>query len=397
MSRTFLIVFCGLLLASNAFSTDVLLPAVFSMEHALSAPIEKVQIAMPLFIFCSAFGQLVYGSASDRFGRKPVLLAGLAVYTASALVASMAQSIEVVLIARGFQGFGSAAGIVIGRAILRDTHSGPELARIMALAMAMISFGPILAPLAGTGLVALGGWRMSFAAMVVFGVVMATICLLKLGETNQALRPDALDWGQLKEAAGRVLGHPQSRFFLIMAAALSFSIISFIAHAPRFFKTAFGWEGLAFAGAFGMMGLGIIVGQLINSRLIGRFGVLPATKGALIFLTTVCVVMALLSSTGMLPALGFGFLMFLFNCTFLSLIANSASLTLDPHPEIAGLASSIFGFVTQMVPAALTLATLGLVGGQISRWALVVSAIMLCLLIALLRYRPVLRMRAAAL
>jgi DHA1 family bicyclomycin/chloramphenicol resistance-like MFS transporter len=396
MSQKFLIVFCGLLLASNAFSTDVLLPAVFAMERDLAAPITTVQITMPLFIFASAFGQLLYGSASDRFGRKPVLLAGLAVYTVAALVATLAQSITVVLVARAFQGLGSAAGIVIGRAILRDTHAGPELARTMALAMAMISFGPILAPLAGTGLVALGGWRLSFAAMVSFGLVMSAVALTRLGETNKALRPDALDLAQLREAGMRVLSHPQSRFFLMLAGALGFLIISFIAHAPRFFKTAFGIEGLAFAAAFGVMGLGIIVGQFINSRAITAFGVLPTTRVGLAVLTAVCGLLALLAAVDRLSPVTFGVLMFLFNCAFLSLMANAASLTLDPHPDIAGLASSIFGFVTQMVPGGLALLTLGLIGGEVVRWAAVVSAITLGLLVSLLRYRPTLRMTLAA-
>ena len=93
MSRRFLIIFCGLLLTSNAFSTDVLLPAIFSLEAAFAAPIEQVQIAMPIFIFSSAFGQLIYGPASDRFGRKPVLLAGLGIYTAAAVIALFAPSL----------------------------------------------------------------------------------------------------------------------------------------------------------------------------------------------------------------------------------------------------------------------------------------------------------------
>lgn len=386
MSRTFLIVFCGLLLASNAFSTDVLLPAVFSMQQAFGAPIEQVQTAMPLFIFASAFGQLVYGAASDRFGRKPVLLVGLGLYTTGALLALSAPGIAVVLAARALQGFGSAAGIVIGRAILRDTHGGPELARTMALAMAMISLGPILAPLAGTGLVALGGWRLPFAAMVLFGLSMAAIAVMLLKESNQALRPDALDAGQLKLAARAVLSHPQSRFFLLLASALCFTIISFISHAPRFFKVAFGLEGTGFALVFGVMGIGIVAGQLVNSRAIGLYGVLATTKVALALLFATCVAIALLANIGQLSALAFGALMFLFNCCFLSVLANAASLTLDPHPKIAGLASSLFGFLTQMVPAALTIATLPLIGGEIGRWAGIVAVLTGGLVIALWHY-----------
>ena len=389
MSRTFLVVFCGLLLASNAFSTDVLLPAIFSIEIAFAAPIEQVQIAMPLFIFCSAFGQLVYGPASDRFGRKPVLLAGLLLYTAAALTALMAPSITVLLIARAVQGFGAAAGIVVGRAILRDTHAGPALAQTMALAMAMISLGPIFAPLAGTGLVALGGWRAAFAAMVIFGTSMGLIAVFRLQETNKALQPDAIDPKIWALAVRRVLGHPQSRFFLLLAAALAFTIISFISHAPRIFKSAFGWDGFAFAGAFAVMGAGIILGQFVNRWAIGRHGVLATTRMALGTQAFACAAIVILYWSGGLSGLMFGFLMFLFNCGFLSTMANAASLTLDPHPDIAGLASSLFGFVTQLLPGALALATLGLIGGQVQVWAGVASVITAGLLFALVRYTPV--------
>jgi MFS transporter, DHA1 family, multidrug resistance protein len=389
MSRTFLIVFCGLLLTSNAFSTDVLLPSIYALESAFGAPIEQVQIAMPLFIFASAFGQLIYGPASDRFGRKPVLLAGLALYTTAGMMALLAPSMEIILVARAVQGFGSAAGIVVGRAILRDMHAGAALAQTMALAMTMIALGPMLAPLAGTGLLALGGWRGAFAAMAAFGATMAAVAVFKLDETNHSLRSDALDAGAWIIATRRVLGHPQSRFFLSFAALLAFTIMSFIAHSPRFFKQTFGWEGVSFAAAFAAMGAGIILGQFLNVRAIGRYGVLATTRVALAVQAAACVAIAVLYGAGMLTGISFAALMFVFNCGFLSVVANAASLTLDPHPDIAGLASSLYGFVTQLVPGALALATLGVIGGNIGRWAMIVSVITCGLLAALMRYHPV--------
>jgi MFS transporter, DHA1 family, multidrug resistance protein len=393
MSRTFLIVFCGLLLTSNAFSTDVLLPSIYALERAFGAPIEQVQIAMPLFIFASAFGQLVYGPASDRFGRKPVLLAGLALYTTAGLMALLAPSMEIILVARALQGFGSAAGIVVGRAILRDMHAGAALAQTMALAMTMIALGPMLAPLAGTGLLALGGWRGAFAAMAVFGASMAAVAVFRLEETNHTLRSDALDGGAWIIATRRVLGHPQSRFFLCFAALLAFTIMSFIAHSPRFFKQAFGWEGVTFAAAFAGMGAGIILGQFVNARAIGRYGVLATTRVALAVQASACVAIAVLYAAGALTGIGFALLMFVFNCGFLSVMANAASLTLDPHPDIAGLASSLYGFITQLVPGSLALATLGLIGGDIGRWGICAALITCGLLVAMLRYRPVVTAR----
>ena len=388
MSRRFLIIFCGLLLTSNAFSTDILLPALFSMEGAFAAPLEQVQIAMPLFIFASAFGQIVYGPASDRFGRKPVLLTGLAIYTFAALIALMAQSLGVLLFARALQGFGSAAGIVLGRAILRDTHSGAELAQSMAMAMAVITLGPVLSPLAGTGLVALGGWQSVFGAMALFGMTLAAVTVWKLEETNNALRPDALDRRELVIAFRRVLSHPQSRFFLFVAAALGFTIISFIAHAPRFFRSTFGIEGIWFAAMFALLGMGIVVGQICNTRSIRRYGVLNTTRAAAGILVAVTGLMAVLTAMSWISPIGFGLLMLVFNGAFLSMMANAASLTIDPHAEIAGLASSVYGFVTQLIPGALALATLPLIRGELAIWASVAAVVAIVVLAGLLCYRP---------
>jgi MFS transporter, DHA1 family, multidrug resistance protein len=395
LSHRFLIVFCGLLLASNAFSTDVLLPAIYSIERAYGVRLEQVQMSMPLFIFSSAFGQLIYGPASDRFGRKPVLLVGLGVYTAAGVLALLAPNMEMLLVARSVQGFGSAAGIVVGRAILRDTHAGAALAQVMALAMMMIALGPIFAPLVGTSLVAVGGWRAAFAAMVAFGAIMTVVALLKLEETNRSFQSDALDGKSWSRAVQRVFGHSQSRFFLSFAALLAFTIMSFVAHAPRFFNQAFGWDGFTFAGAFALMGAGIIVGQFINTRAITRWGVVATTKLALAVQAFACVAIAAFFAAGALSGVGFVMLMFLFNCGFLSVMANAASLTLDPHPDIAGLASSLYGFVTQAVPGALAMATLGLIGGDIGIWACLVSAITCGLLGAIMLFHPGVRRLSA--
>ncbi len=388
MSRPFLIVFCGLLLASNAFSTDVLLPAFYAMHQALDAPIEQVQSTVPIYMLCSAFGQLIHGPSSDRFGRRPIILGGLALYGCGALLAATANHIDIVILGRALQGFGAAASVVVARAILRDTHSGDELARTMALAMAMISAGPILAPLVGTGLVAAGGWRMPFVAMGIFGACMAATALWHLTETNAAPNPKALAPSSLFAAGKRVLRHPQSRFFLILASTLSCMIISFIAHSPRMLKDTFGIEGVTFALVFAGMGFGIIFGQVINNRVITRLGVLTTTRLATAGLAVSCALMAVLAALNWLTPVSFAVMMFAFNTFFLVSLANAGSMVIDPHHDIAGLTSSLLGFVTQLVPSILTLATMSLVQGSLLRWSLVVAVLAAAVLIALLLYRP---------
>lgn len=387
MSRALLIVYCGLLLSMGAFSCDITLPAFWSMSQDLGASIEWVQAIVPVFLLLQALGQLVFGPLSDRFGRKPVVFAGLCIYLVGTGIALIAASMGAVHLGRAAQGFGSACGIVVGRAMLRDISHGTALAQAMAFAMAIFALGPITAPLLGYGLVALGGWRGIFLGMGLVALALIGGALL-LEETNRTPDPLALKRDNLVSALSRIARHPQSRYFLLLAAITQYSIVSFVSSAPRFFKTAFDIDGLAFAGLFASTGLGIIVGQLANSRLIGRLGVLPTTRVAAAMLLFVSAATTALSLAGWLGGGVFVLLMFCFNTSFLVIMANAASLVIDPHREIAGFASSAYGFFTQIVASSLALATMPFFHGRILPWAATMLVIMTVLYVALARYRP---------
>lgn len=386
MNRTLLIIFCGLLLSVSAFSCDITLPAFWSMRDDLGAPIELVQAIVPVFLIFQAFGQLLFGPVSDRYGRRPVVIAGLAIYIGGAVIAILANSIGVVHVGRAAQGFGSACGIVVGRAILRDVSHGTALAQAMAFAMAIFALGPISAPLVGYGLVALGSWRSIFFGMGLFAAVLVGLALL-FKETHHNPDPDALKRANLIDALARIVRHPQSRYFLLLAALAQFSIVSFVASAPRFFKSQFGIEGLSFAVLFAATGLGIIVGQIANQRLIGRLGVLSATRVAAGVLFGVSAVMTLLAFDNLLGIGIFVLLIFTFNTSFLVVMANSASLVIDPHRDIAGFASSAYGFFTQIVSSALVLATMPLFQGRLLPWAFTMLLVMGTLVAGLALYR----------
>ena len=390
MSRTGLITFCGLLLSVSAFSCDITLPAFWSMQQDLAAPIEWVQAVVPMFLIFQAVGQMAFGPVSDRFGRRPVILAGLVLYLAGAALAAAAQSIGVVHAGRAAQGFGSACGIAVGRAVLRDISHGPALAQAMALAMAIFALGPISAPLVGYGLVALGGWRAIFLGMAVFATCLLAVAAFRFQETNAAPDPDALRPGRLLQSLGRIVRNRQSRYFLCVAAATQFGIISFVANAPRFFKSAFGIEGLPFALLFAATGLGIVLGQIANNRLIARLGVLVTTRVASFVLLAVTGLVVVLSLAGLLPGLVFVALMFTFNTSFMVVMANSASLVIDPHREIAGFASSAYGFFTQITASAVALLTVPLFNGALLPWASSMLVVTGSVFLALAAYRPVL-------
>lgn len=388
MSRRFLVAFCGLLLALNAFSCDITLPAFWSMEQGLGAPIEQVQAVIPVFLFCSAFGQLFFGPASDSYGRKPVILVGIAIYIVGALVAAAAPTMSIVLIGRALQGFGSACGAVVARALMRDVHGGPELARTMAMATSLIALGPILAPLVGFGLVTIGEWRGVFIGMTLYGAALILMATTILRETHTSPDRSALRPANLMAALGRIFGHRQSRYFLLLSGINSFAILSYVANAPRLFKSAFGIEGLAFTALFAATGLGIVIGQMLNARLIHRFGVQNITRFAALVLAVAAAIIALTSHLGVLGVIAFGSLMLLFNSAFLVVMSNAASLVIEPHREIAGVASSMYGFMSQLISSVLVFLTLPIFKGTLSVWALGMVIVTTFVALAILAYRP---------
>ena len=388
MSRTFLVLFTGLLLALNAFSCDITLPAFWSMQRGLGVPIEQVQAVIPVFLFCSAIGQLVFGPASDAYGRKPVILAGVTLYVAGALIAAAADTLTVALWGRALQGFGSACGAVIARALLRDIHSGPELARTMAFASSMIALGPILAPLVGFGLVAVGEWRGVFVGMAIYGSCLGLMSLAWLRETNTAPDRHAIRPARLALAIGRVFANRQSRYFVLLSGINSFAILSYVTNSPRLYKNAFGIEGLAFTALFAATGAGIVIGQYLNARLIGRLGVMPATRAAALIFASTAVLIALLTHLGVMTVVLFAGLMLVFNSAFLVVMSNVVSLVIDPHREIAGVASSIVGFVSQLTSSVLVFLTLPIFKGSLLPWSLGMVVVTGIVATAIIAYRP---------
>lgn len=387
MPVRFLIPFVGLMLGLNAFSNDILLPAFFAIAADLDAPIERVQSLIPIFLIAAGCGQLISGPVSDRFGRGPLIWTGLGVFLCGSLICVFAGSIPALQLGRLVQGFGSACLVVVGRAIMRDRLSGAELARGMALTTAFFAFGPILAPMTGVALMALGGWR-----AVLGGIVAAIVCLSVaafFGFTETHPNPDlaALDPERLKEAVGRVLRQPQSRMFLITAAAMQFTIVSLVSNSPRLFKSQFGIEGATYAMLFALSASGIVIGQLLNHRLIARIGVLQTTRFAALLLLLAAGSMVLFTAVSWQSAPLFLLQLAFFNTWFMVVMSNSASLVLEPHRDIAGLTASLYGFITQITGSGLALATFHLFGGRMLPWSIGVAVTMIIVNALLLTYR----------
>lgn len=387
MSTRVIVIYCGLLLSLSAFSVDITLPAFPLIVADLAAPYDLVQMTVTIYILSLGVGQLLCGSLSDRFGRRPIILGGLLVFLLGALLAIFATNIYWLLAGRVLQGVGAAAGPVLGRAIIRDLFSGRELARNMAFAMAVFAFGPIVAPLVGVGLIAIGGWRFVYIGIAIF-VIFLLIALTRLPETlkatNAAATNPVIMWGNMV----RLFRQPQSRFFLLLSGTIMTSMLLIVTNAPRVFEQEFGITGTLFAILFALHGVGIVIGQTVNRNLIGRIGALwSAVAGNGVLVLTGALIVAL-GMMGIMSGYLLSALLVLFATSYLMVYSNAASLTLDPHGEMAGFASSFYGFFSQLLGSVAASVLSIFIAGRLIPWG---SAILLvcviCLMALVLRGR----------
>ena len=164
----------ALLMALNAMAIDIILPALQEMGESLSVADENArQLPLTAYIIWFGLSQLFYGPISDRFGRRPVLLFGLAIYAIACVGAALADSFETLLVMRAVQGIGAGATRVIAVAVVRDTYGGRKMASVMSLAMMVFMVVPIVAPMLGQGLLMVAGWRAILVAIAAFGAAMA--------------------------------------------------------------------------------------------------------------------------------------------------------------------------------------------------------------------------------
>jgi DHA1 family bicyclomycin/chloramphenicol resistance-like MFS transporter len=230
----------------NQLAISIFLPAMPAMASALGADGVAAKATLSVYLLVYAASLLVHGPLSDRFGRRPVVVGGLALYTVASFACALAPTIEVLLAARALQAFGAASGNVMSRAIARDAMDGASLARVNAYISTGQGLSPALAPFLGGLLTEWGDWTWTFHVTGLVGVGLLAVTVPWLGETNRH-RVAAIDARSVLEAFGSVL---RNRAFLGVAATASF------ATAP--------WYGY-FAGS--------------PELIIGRFGISPAVYG----------------------------------------------------------------------------------------------------------------------
>ncbi len=350
---TALAVLLTALVAVGPLSTDMYLPSLPAMTADLATTPAEVQLTLSLFMLGLAFGQLLHGPLSDRYGRRPVLIGGFAVYTLSGLVCVLAPDIDVLLGGRLFQALGGCAGTVLARAILRDIHEPEDAARMLAYMASAMAGAPLVAPTLGGMILEIGDWRVLFWVLVGFGGLAVAAIVALLPETVPRKDPAAIRPLGILINFGTLL---RSRRYVGLMATSSFAfgvIFAFISGSSFVFVDLLGlrpWAyGMVFGGAIG----GFAVGSSVSGRLVRRFGTDRLIRAGSLMLAGFAVPMVALPLAGHVSIGGLMGPMVGMTIGVGMVMPNCVAAAIAPYPHMAGTASSLVGFVQTLAAAAI--------------------------------------------
>jgi DHA1 family bicyclomycin/chloramphenicol resistance-like MFS transporter len=243
----------------------MIVPALPLLVTVFGESPAHVQLVLTLYLAGIAGGQLVYGPLSDRFGRRPVLLAGLVVFLAGTLLCGLAWSLAVLIVGRVLQAFGACAGIVLGRAIIRDVYEREAATRGLAIVMMAMSLAPAISPAIGAYLAEWVDWRAIFALLGILGAIVFVLTVARLGETN--LHPVPLRLAGMAGSCIALFGSRQFVGFALCSACTTASWFTFIASAPHVLSETLGEP----PSTYGLMILMPMATYILGNALAARF------------------------------------------------------------------------------------------------------------------------------
>lgn len=336
--------------ASGPLAIHILVPSLPGLQRVFETDYATVQLTLTLYFFAFAGAQLIYGPLSDRFGRRPVLLVGLALFVVGGVICLSASAIEVLIAGRIVQGIGGCAGFVLARAIVRDLYEREKAASMLAyVTMAMVAV-PMMAPGIGGYLDVWFGWWASFVLVVAYGIVVTVAAIFVLHETNMTRQP-------LRNIADLTRGYRQLlrlRVFRGYAFQVGFStgaFFTFVGGASYVMVEVMGRPASEYGLYFMIVAAMYMVGNFVAGRLSVGVGIdRMIIIGTSVSLLATAVLFVLSLSVGLTPLSLFGLTGVMVMGSGLSQ-ANGLSGAVSVDPTRAGAASGILGFLQMMIGA----------------------------------------------
>lgn len=360
MSRTEFVALMAMLAATVALSIDGMLPALPQIAETLSPDnVNRAQLIVTSFVFGMGLGTFVTGPLSDTFGRKPVMLWGSVLYIIGAVVASRAQSLDVLLAARIVQGLGAAGPRVVAMAVIRDLYAGRGMAQIVSFVMIVFSIVPAIAPLLGSIVIDIWDWRAVFYGFIAFSTLSALWVAVRLPETlipenRRSLRIDAL-----ASAVVEMFVHPVVRIS-IAVQVLSFGMLfALLSSIQQIFDVTFG-RAESFPLWFGAVAIVAASSGFLNARLVMRLGMIFLVRAMLLAQVVFSAAMILVATAAAAGHVSndvyFGaFVIWQVTLFFQAgmTIGNLNAIAQEPMGHIAGMAASVISSVATVGGVAL--------------------------------------------
>lgn len=272
------VVALGLLLGLQPVTTDLYLPSLPGIVRGLGSSMGQAQLTLSALILSFGLSQLLVGPLADRFGRKPVVLAGLALYAAAAAGSAAAAGIEPLIAWRAAQGLGLAAAVVCARAMLRDLYEPEEGARVMSRALSFLGFIALASPVAGGLIGSAWGWRAALAATGVFAALTLALLLVRMPETQRAPSPQALQPGPMLRTWRRILAHPGFRAWTLLVTFTYGGLYTYLAGSSFLYIEVLGLSRSVYGWVLATASMSYIVGTFWCRRLLRRHGLAGAVR-----------------------------------------------------------------------------------------------------------------------
>ncbi len=362
----------AMLTALGPLSTDFYLPSLPDIVRVMETDVAGAQATLSAFLFGFAGGQILWGPLSDRLGRRPVLLTGLALFTLATLACALAPSIEALTVARAVQALGASGPIVLGRAMVRDLYEGPRAGRELARMGMIMGLVPAVAPVLGGVLQQAFGWRSTFVASLAFAAVLAVVVGLLLPETLKTRSREPLSLLAIIKGFGTLLQNRAYRVYVGLTALAYGGLFAFISGSSFVLIGIHGLTPAQYGLSFGFGVLGFILGTILAQRLVGRRGMDGVIALGVACLAGGGLAMLLCVLTGFAGPFGVIVPMALYACGVGLTMPQAQASAMMPFPDRAGAASSFTGLCQMLFSACVGL----LVGHALKSGALPLPLVM---------------------
>ena len=344
-------------------AVDTSLPAMGDMAADLGLGIGRIQASLSAFVIGVAIGQLSWGTLADRFGRRPMLLIGLAAYVVTALAVASLSSIELIMIARAIQGFGSAAVFIMSRAVVRDMFDVTTGAKMFARLFQTVGVFAVVCPIIGGQLTEAFGWRAVYIFMAWWSVLGMVVIAAFLKESLTTPDHHALRLGRIWSSFAELLGDATFRGYLMLGASAYIGLFAILAGMPIVVINHLGESPATFGYIYSAVMVVYLGATMLSERLVRRIGIERMAKWGVVTIALSAILTVAAQAAGLVALITVFIVNALVMVGFAFTMPATTAGALAKFQHMAGRATSLMGFAHQAI-GALAVYLMGLASGS---------------------------------